>query len=229
MWGCASELFTPAFWKFHSRSNRKDVNTATFKLGRSLLEEVAVCLLGGHGLPAELGLAAFYRLRDRQLLRAEVDRATLEDALIEPIKLGERERRYRFPRQKAKFLWHALQAMESLPTIMPPRQLRDHLTTLPGIGPKTASWIIRNHYGANDVAILDIHILRAGATMGLFAPKSDPARDYFKLEDRFLEFCTAINEPASLVDALMWDYMRRVGPTATFRSRQRQSELALCQ
>lgn len=227
-WGCASELFTPAFWKYQSKTSRAYSSPDSFRLGRTLIEEIAVCLLGGHGLPAELGLAAFYRLRELQLLRPGVDQSELEQALSEPLQLGERTRRYRFPRQKARFLWHALQVVEVLPPSMSPRRLRDHLTTVTGIGPKTASWIVRNHFGTDDVAILDVHILRAGAVMGLFSADADPARNYFELEDRFLEFCDAIDEPASRVDALMWDYMRRIGPTAPVMRRKHQYELALC-
>lgn len=229
-WGCASELFTPAFWKYQSSTLRPHMAAKSFQLGRSIQEEIAVCLLGGHGLPAELGLAAFYRVRDRGLLQISVSQAELEEALSEPLLLNGRSRRYRFPRQKAKFLWHALQAVDIIPPNLSYRALRNYLTSIPGIGPKTASWIVRNHFGSNDVAILDVHILRAGAAMGLFSAKADPAKHYFELEDRFLKFCEAIEEPASLVDALMWDYMRRIGPTTSITpKKQQQRELALFQ
>jgi thermostable 8-oxoguanine DNA glycosylase len=229
LWGCASELFTPAFWKYQVRASRVGTRSGSFRLGRSLREEIAVCLLGGHGLPAELGLAAFYRLRDRQLLRPEVEQQELESALSEPLSYEGRARRYRFPRQKAKFLWHAMQLASDASETMAPRQLRDYLTTVPGIGPKTASWIVRNHLGSDDVAILDVHILRAGMMMGIFSEVAEPTRHYATLEERFLEFCQAIDEPASLVDAMMWDHMRRIGPTASARTKVRQLELELCQ
>lgn len=228
-WGCASELFSPAFWKYQSWSTRDAYQHGSFKLGCSLLEEVAVCLLGGFGQPAELGLAAFRRVKDRDLLRPGVERLELESALLEPLPFGAGFRRYRFPIQKAKYLWHAIHAVDALPAELSPRQLREHLTSVPGIGPKTASWVVRNHFDCDDVAILDIHILRAGAEIGLFAEDADPARDYYRLEERFLEFCCAIDEPASLVDALMWDYMRRIGPTTAAMSRPRQAELPLLQ
>jgi N-glycosylase/DNA lyase len=228
-WGCASELFSPAFWKYQSYMTRDLCPDVAFQLGRTLLEEVAVCLLGGHGIPAELGLAAFRHIRDRCLLNPDVDQTTLEAALSEPLSFGRGTRRYRFPRQKAKFLWHAIQAIDALSGEQSPRQLRSHLTSIPGIGPKTASWIVRNHFGCNEVAILDIHILRAGAEMGLFTPNADPAREYYSLESRFLEFCYAIEEPASIVDALMWDYMRRIGPTSGVMAKPNQAELQLCQ
>lgn len=216
VWGCATELFTPAFWKYQSAGFQRRVDRNSFRLGNTITEELAVCLLGGFGMPAELGLAAFHRLRDRSLLAAEVRQEEIERALSEPFHIGNRQRRYRFPKQKARYLWHALQMTGALPEA--PRQLRDFLVRLPGIGPKTASWVVRNHYACDEVAILDVHILRAGVAMGLFLPGADPARDYFKLEARFLQFCGAIGEPASLVDSLMWDYMRRIGPTAINRT-----------
>ncbi len=228
-WGCASELFSPAFWKFQTKSARSDHRQGSFRLGNSLMEEVAVCLLGGHGQPAELCLAAFERVRDRGLLSANTAQWELEAALQEPLVFGSVTRRYRFPRQKAKFLWHAVQAISKVDCKTPGRQLRDQLTKIPGIGPKTASWVVRNHYGSNDVAILDVHILRAGAAMGLFSKDADPSREYDALEERFLVFCDAIEEPASLVDSLMWDVMRRVGPTSTIMKQRRQLELLLCQ
>ncbi|MDZ3993341.1 hypothetical protein PspTeo4_24872 [Pseudomonas sp. Teo4] len=53
------------------------------------------------------------------------------------------------------------------------RALRDWLLELPGIGYKTASWVARNWLDADDVAILDIHILRAGAWQ-VFSPLDLP-------------------------------------------------------
>lgn len=228
-WGCASELFSPAFWKFQTKSARSNLRQDSFRLGNSLMEEVAVCLLGGHGQPAELCLAAFERVRDRGLLRDSTPQWEFEAALQEPLVYGGVTRRYRFPRQKAKFLWHAVQAISKVDYKTPSRQLRDQLTEIPGIGPKTASWVVRNYFGSDDVAILDVHILRAGAAIGLFSKDADPSREYYALEDRFLAFCDAIEEPTSLVDSLMWDVMRRVGPTSTIMKQRRQLELLLCQ
>ena len=43
-----------------------------------------------------------------------------------------------------------------------PLSLREFLLQLHGIGYKTASWIVRNFTGSDDVAIVDIHLRRAG-------------------------------------------------------------------
>lgn len=212
-WGFAEEIFTPAFWKYQAKANRTDKNPPSYKIGENLVEELCACLLGGYGMPAELGLAAFQRLKALGLLTGAVAADEIERALGEPFLLFNKPRRYRFTRQKSRFLASALMRLreDEIPTDH--RACRDYLTTFAGIGPKTASWIVRNQYGSDEVAILDIHILRAGTMVGIFQESADPARDYFGLEHRFLSFCRAISEPASLIDSLMWDYMRRIGPT----------------
>ena len=63
---------------------------------------------------------------------------------------------------------------------------------LPGIGPKTASWVARNWLAADDVAILDIHILRAGLLGGFLTPQLTVERHYLELEEEFLRFSAAI-------------------------------------
>ena len=135
---------------------------------------------------------------------------------MKPFLVGGKRRRYRFPRQKAKYLSSALKSLLEQSVPEDSVALRDHLTTLKGVGPKTASWVVRNHLGANDVAILDVHIIRAGIHMGLYETAANPAQHYHKMERIFLDFCNAIEEPSSLVDAIMWDYMRRLGTLSHF-------------
>ncbi|GHC52373.1 hypothetical protein GCM10007315_13560 [Gemmobacter tilapiae] len=61
------------------------------------------------------------------------------------------------------------------------------------------------------MAILDIHILRACWYMGLFEFGISLPRDYARLEQRFLEFSSALGNPPSVLDAIMWDDMRAGG------------------
>ena len=223
-WGHTSEFFSPAFWKYHSLAHRETERFQRHALGRTLVEEVSACLLGGYGMPAELGWAAFVRLRDEGLLSGQTETDELERALTRPFKVANSWRKYRFARQRAKYLRGAIKAVRALVPSRDSRDLRNQLIGIKGIGPKTASWIVRNHLGSDDVAILDIHITRAGIVAGLFPESADPAQNYFKLEARFLEFCAAIDEPASRVDAIMWEYMRRVFPPRNRRTDQRQDE-----
>ena len=68
------------------------------RLGRNLAEEVTARLLGGFGMKAEIGLAAFTRLRDRGLLEGTPSVWELECALAEPFSIRGLSQRYRFPR-----------------------------------------------------------------------------------------------------------------------------------
>jgi N-glycosylase/DNA lyase len=89
-----------------------------------------------------------------------------------------------------------------------PVRLRNLLMKLPGIGPKTASWIVRNWCGSDEVAILDIHVIRAGILMKLFSTKDRPERNYLDMERRFLDLANALNTSAANLDALIWQQMR---------------------
>lgn len=217
LWGSADEFGTPAFWKLQTSLKRQLGEFADHRLGETLLEEVAACLLGGYGIPAEVGLVAFERLRNEGLLNGMATQEWIADALDRPMTVGGVERRYRFARQKSGYLAHSLAIVRTLPEECSDLELRSMLLDLPGIGPKTASWIVRNYRNSDSVAILDIHVVRACAAMGLFPAEVELGKSYFDLERAFLEFCVAIDEPPAVVDALMWDAMRRIGPTARRR------------
>lgn len=208
-WGHTADFFSPAFWKYHSQAHRDAERFNNHALGRTLVEEVSACLLGGYGMPAELGWAAYLRLRDQGLLSGQASTDELERALTRPLNIAYSSRKYRFARQKARYLREAIYAVRTLPPTSDGRQLRSQLIGISGIGPKTASWIVRNHLGSDDVAILDVHITRACIAAGVFPKSADPTRKYFELEERFLEFCAAIDELPSRLDAIMWEYMRR--------------------
>jgi thermostable 8-oxoguanine DNA glycosylase len=90
------------------------------------------------------------------------------------------------------------------------RALRNALLELPGIGPKTASWITRNWLDADDIAILDVHILRAMRLLSLIGEAKLP-RDYARIEAIFVDFARALGVRASILDAVMWQHMRRWG------------------
>ena len=212
-WGKVEEFYTPSFWKYQCLVRRLSGCHHSHRLGRSLLEEVAACLLGGHGIPAELGLAAFARLRSRQLLSGAASARAIEAALSDPFNISGRPRKYRFVRKKAKYLSAILEEITHSPPPRQPQDLRKYLTSLAGIGPKTASWIVRNHSASNEVAILDVHIIRAGQLLHLFRRTDDPSRNYYELEERFLCFSQALDELPSHLDAVIWDCMRRLRAT----------------
>jgi thermostable 8-oxoguanine DNA glycosylase len=67
---------------------------------------------------------------------------------------------------------------------------------------------VRNYRRSNCVAVIDIHILRAGRHIGLFPLEANPQRHYCSLEDAFIRFAAALNTGAGALDGLMWDYNR---------------------
>ena len=207
-WGHFDVIGTAAFWAGRMWLMAETNTPAMFRLGSTLAEEVVACLLGGHGMPAAVGLAAFERLRSQGLAEGVPAAAAIELHLREPLQVRGRQVRYRFPKQRAAFIAGSL---ERLAQSTPPSddvELRDFLNELPGIGPKTASWITRNWTASDRVAIIDIHIQRAGTLAGFFRNDWTPGRHYRLLEERFLAFAKAIDVRPCLLDNLMWDEMR---------------------
>jgi thermostable 8-oxoguanine DNA glycosylase len=211
-WGSFEHALTPAFWVSQAWMEGEPTSTS-FQLGKTLVEEVVVCLLGGHGAPAEVGLAAFARVRE-ELARTQDNLLSYEICkrlLLEPLTVNGRPIHYRFARQRAKYLAGSLQALKSVDEDeLDDVDFRDALCGLPGIGPKTASWIVRNRRASDEVAILDIHIVRACQIMSVFPERSDPTRNYRELEARFLEFCLSAQARASVMDSTMWGTMRKL-------------------
>lgn len=209
-WGNIAGFPTIAYWAYRVLQRRLEHKTIQYKLGRTLLEETAACLLGGHGIPASMGLAAFEHLRDKNAFSGEIiSEDKLYMWLSEPIKHNNKLARYRFAKQKAKYLHSAIiKLSQNAEPKTSGRELRDWLMNINGIGPKTASWIVRNWMDANDVAILDIHLYRAGL-LGKFFPKEMTIeKNYFDLEERFLAIADAINVNASELDAVIWHEMQ---------------------
>jgi len=107
-WGRFDVFFTPAFWVGQAWQGGTQWPRQSFRLGDSLREEVAACLLGGHGIPAEVGSAAFERLRSAGVLSGSPSCQELQDLLTPPLSVRGRPVRYRFARQKARYLAGAL-------------------------------------------------------------------------------------------------------------------------
>lgn len=207
-WGRYDELMTPAFWRVRLWVDRADDVFEPRPLGSTLREEVAACLLGGFGISAEVAAAAYERVRSSDMLGGSPCAASIEACLAEPLLLGERYVRYRFPRQRARLLSAALPRVDGVPTSCDDRTFRDRLTLLPGVGPKTASWITRNWRRSDQVAVIDVHILRACELAGVVPRGTNPTRDYTRLEARFLELAHAIGARPSVLDGMMWAFMR---------------------
>lgn len=205
-WGLIEAFPSPAYWAYQLWASAYSEEPIVYTLGATLEEEVGACLLGGHGIPASVGLAAFAHLRDSGVFeQGTVSEQHIYALLSEPLTVNGRAVNYRFARQKARYLSGAIALLSSKSAPLGSgRELRDWLLSAPGIGYKTASWISRNHLGADDVAILDIHILRAGHLGGFFTPGLTVEKHYLQLEDEFLRFSRGLGVRASDLDALVW-------------------------
>src|SRR5262245_8517427 len=59
-WGSPGMVFTPAYWaEVVARHRSAEQSAVTFRLGSTFKEECVACLLGGHGIPGDVGNAAF--------------------------------------------------------------------------------------------------------------------------------------------------------------------------
>src|SRR3546814_418418 len=138
-WGAFEHALTPAFWV--TQAWLEGPSMQAFNLCPTLTEEVVTCLLGGHGAPAEVGLAAAARviaaLRDTP--DAPLSRERAEELLTTPLEVNGRLIHYRFAAQRAKYLSGSLAGLAEIgEASLDDIQLRDAFCALPGTGPQTA-------------------------------------------------------------------------------------------
>ncbi|MDT7571083.1 MAG: hypothetical protein QOE05_1257 [Actinomycetota bacterium] len=205
-WGRPWQTGTAAYWTALTALDPISCAADPYRhrLGRTLAEETAACVLGGFGQPYETGLAAYRAVREAGLLDGPPSAGRIRAVLLRPLPVAGATRRYRFPAQRAERLAGALEFLRGQRPPDGARDIRDWLTGAPGIGPKTASWIVRNHFGSDDVAVLDIHVVRAGAAAGVFDPSWTPAGHYRVLEGLFLAWAAAGGVSAADLDAVIW-------------------------
>ena len=214
-WGDCAFIFTPAYWKTLAWITG-EAKAEHHRLGNNLTEEIAACLLGGYGIPSEVGLAAFHQIKNYGILDGSYHTSDkIYEVLSRPLLCGNKSIRYRFAEQKSRYLSKALKKLcESNMPIDDHRAFRHWLLEFDGIGYKTASWITRNWLSSDEVAIIDIHIHRAGILIGLYSAADSPSRNYLSMEERFLAFAQTINVEASQLDALIWREMKNAGNIA---------------
>lgn len=210
-WGVAEVPNTPAYWAVRCRWENSNPDYVTKQA--TLAEETGFCLLGGYGIKYEVNAAAFDRLKAASVFDLDVlvTEAEILALLKAPLQVSGRDQRYRFPNQRARRLAAMRDSLQKISlTGCDPHGMRQALLAIEGIGPKTASWIVRNVMGSDEVAIIDIHILRACTGMGVFPSDIRLPRDYEPLERRFIAFSNAIDVRPSVLDAVMWSEMRSI-------------------
>lgn len=213
-WGDVSALLTPA-WITKQAVMRWRQGAYEGQFGSavtSLIDEVTFCLLSGFGIRAEIARAAFTRLRDEGCLGSTPEPMVIQTLLEQPLGIEGRQVRYRFPRIRAQYISGAIRYLNSVEIARNDVDLRRQLMAIRGIGPKTASFIVRNYLASDKVAIIDIHLLRAGRISGIFPGSLDLPRDYALLETWFLSFAAACRVPAGVLDIAIWETMRIISP-----------------
>lgn len=214
VWGDPWTVFTPSYWLAHAWMSEVDGKpTERYSVKHGLVGELGFCLLGGFGITAELATAAYNRCWQAGLFsRYETRQEAWVAELSEPLQVGTRYIRYRYPNQKSRFLACAMEYVRhnELRTDSG-LALREQLINIPGVGYKIASWVARNVLDSDEIAILDIHLLRAGRLCGLFTPEQRVDRHYKEMESRFLLFCEKLRLRPAALDCLIWENMRSAG------------------
>jgi N-glycosylase/DNA lyase len=217
-WGSAEYFNTPAYWAVRCHWEEENPDFVT---RNSLLREATFCLLGGYGIRYEVNAAAYERF-DQQgffdVVPGTFEEHELRQWLLEPLLVGGRQIHYRFPNQRAGRIAGMCKTLGALQADdLSAGELRGALMAIDGIGPKTASWIVRNCRGSDEVAIIDIHLIRACQHMALFPDKLTLPKDYADLEDKFLRFSRAIDVRPSVLDAVMWSEVRKARSLSVHR------------
>lgn len=189
-----------------------------------LRAELLFCLLGGHAVSYEHNLSAADRLWSLGVLRGEhpePTRAVIERELrrpqFDPPRRDGTPRRYRFPARKASLLAGAqlwlqqLGSFEGALAEIPDEQgRREFLCECPGVGAKSASWLLRNTGYAERLAVLDVHVVRAMQACGRLGSTKLP-RDYEDAEAAYLRWCAEFDFDPARFDLLVWDFSRSRG------------------
>ena len=216
-WGQYWEAFTPAYWLAQYWMHGLDrVERSPHHAKGDVVQELVFCMLGGFGISAELATAMFSACNSAGLIsRRETSVDIWQEQLRQPVLVNERMQHYRYPNQKSRFLAESMRYISERPlSFQDGRCLRNELLHIKGVGYKTAGWVARNYLDTDDVAILDIHLVRAGILCGIFNPHQKVDREYLVMEDRYLQFCQALGVRAAVMDCLMWDQMRDYGKIA---------------
>lgn len=211
------------WWRY---SADYSAESAAERLGEERLRrELVFCLLGGHGVKFELARSAtevvtaldpfapqWTTARLRAALRRELERPQFH-----PRRLDGLLRRYRFPARKAWLLADAANWVFTAGSIQAGLEARTNegerrvwLCTCPGVGLKTASWLLRNCGWARELAILDVHLLSAMREVGLLGENRLP-RDYEAIERTYLHWAAELGACPAALDLFLWDVQRSRG------------------
>jgi N-glycosylase/DNA lyase len=191
---------------------------------QTLWGELVACLLGS-AVRFEDAICAVTRLKNTGVLTSYAPGRSLQrferrvaEVLTAPCTRNDGcIARYRFPHRRAALVRMAAAAVYSsghslkalLKRARSARHARELLvTTVPGIGPKQASLFLRNIGFSNDLAILDVHVLRylswlRGTTL-FRRPSLSSIRQYEKYERRIDRYAQEVQVTVGELDLAVW-------------------------
>jgi N-glycosylase/DNA lyase len=189
---------------------------------RQVRAELLFCLVGGFGITYEHCRSVSARLNDLRIFDSDARDEVLEEQLVrelsqeqfEPRRLDGQLRRYRFPYRKANLIVRARNWLldqgdlgAALVELESDHDRREFLCCCPGVGPKTASWLLRNLGMGANLAILDIHVIRALKAAGRVDEAHFP-KDYKIVEGAFLAWCRELDALPAAFDLFLWEWQR---------------------
>ena len=186
-------------------------------------DELLFCLLGGFGITYEHGQSASSTVRQLRPFSGDWENEDLFEEIVailtcrqfEPRRRDGSFRRYRFPKRKASAIvkarhWALCHAplYDRLHQLPGPRDRRRFLSQCPGLGFKTASWLLRNLGLGSELAIIDVHVLRALVMAKRIPNDVRIPRDYEIAEEAFLAWCDELDAPSAAFDLFVWHWQR---------------------
>ena len=190
---------------------------------REVEEELLFCLLGGFGITYEHGQSAYATIRQLRPFSSDWEDDLLFEAILsaltqpqfEPPRRDGSLRRYRFPKQKAAVIVKARRWVRSqhpldkrLLQLGGAKDRRSFLSECPGMGFKSASWLLRNIGLGSELAIIDVHVLRALLNAKRIPDDAQVPKDYELAEEAFLAWCDELDAPSEAFDLFVWHWQR---------------------
>ncbi len=209
-WGICGDLFVEA------------TSGESLPSDQRLFEEVMFCIVGGFGVEFEHAVSVAQRVLQLGLGDPGWGDERLEARLLEefarpqfePQRRDGRLRRYRYGGSKARLIVRARRwllqqrnLVGRLEAMGCEQERRNVLMECPGLGPKSASWALRNVGLCVDLAILDVHVTRALRLAGRMTTERLP-KDYDVVERSFLRWCRDSGAPPGAFDLFLWEWQR---------------------
>ena len=208
-WAACGDVYTRYFMR------RRAASQSTVEC------ELIFCLLSGHGVSFELASSAADVINSLGPFDPGWSDTALEHRVwlelttpqFNPARRDGRLRRYRYPKRKTAALvtarsWLFLHE-DLLGTLvqLPELERREFFTACPGIGLKTAGWLLRNLGLAESLAIIDVHVARALKGTGRVEEHAS-LRSYETFERAYLDWCQELGASAAAFDLFLWDLQR---------------------